>query len=130
MKCPLVPISIGELLDKITILQIKSEYTGNQYVHKELQELTRIANDLGVYKKDYLDRLLEVNRKLWNIEDELRILEEKSTFDGKFISLARQVYITNDERSFIKKEINHIVKIFRRLMGDNLKNYTLFVFST
>ena len=106
MKCPLVPISIGELLDKITILQIKSEYTGNQYVHKELQELTRIANDLGVYKKDYLDRLLEVNRKLWNIEDELRILEEKSTFDEEFINLARQVYITNDKRSFIKKEIN------------------------
>ena len=106
MKCPLVPISIGELLDKITILQIKSEYTGNQYVHKELQELTRIANDLGVYKKDYLDRLLEVNRKLWDVEDELRIRETNSNFDDEFVSLARSVYITNDERSRIKKEIN------------------------
>ena len=106
MNCPVVPISIGELIDKITILQIKSEYTGSRFVHKELQDLSKIAQDLGVYKKEYLDRLLEVNRKLWNIEDELRILEEKTTFDEKFISLARQVYITNDERSFIKKEIN------------------------
>lgn len=106
MKCPLVPISIGELLDKITILQIKSEYTGNKYVHKELQDLTKIANDLGVYKKDYLDRLLEVNRKLWDIEDELRIRETNSNFDEEFIRLARSVYITNDERSRIKKEIN------------------------
>lgn len=106
MKCPLVPISIGELLDKITILQIKSEYTGNKYVHKELQDLTKIANDLGVYKKDYLDNLLEVNRKLWDIEDELRIRETNSNFDDEFVSLARSVYITNDERSRIKKEIN------------------------
>ena len=88
MKCPLVPISIGELLDKITILQIKSEYTGNKYVHKELQDLTKIANDLGVYKKDYLDNLLEVNRKLWDIEDELRIRETNSNFDDEFNSFA------------------------------------------
>ena len=106
MKCPLVPVSIGELLDKITILQIKSEYTGNQYVHKELQDLTKVANDLGVYKKEYLDRLLKVNRKLWDIEDDLRIHENKSDFDEEFIRLARSVYITNDERSRIKKEIN------------------------
>lgn len=106
MKCPLVPVSIGELLDKITILQIKSEYTGNQYVHKELQDLTNIANDLGVYKKEYLDKLLKVNRKLWDIEDELRIREDKWDFDEEFIRLARSVYITNDERSRIKKEIN------------------------
>ena len=106
MKCPLVPISIGELLDKISILQIKSEYTGDKYVHKELHDLIRIANDIGVYKKDYLDRLLEVNRKLWSIEDELRIRETNSNFDEEFINLARCVYITNDERSRIKKEIN------------------------
>ena len=106
MNCPVVPISIGELIDKITILQIKSEYTGNQYVHKELQDLTRIANDLGVYKKEYLDRLLEVNRKLWDIEDDLRIRETNSDFGDEFVRLARSVYITNDERSRIKKEIN------------------------
>ena len=106
MNCPVVPISIGELIDKITILQIKSEYTGNQYVHKELQDLTRIANDLGVYKKEYLDRLLEVNRKLWVIEDNLRVLESNSDFGDEFVRLARSVYITNDERSRIKKEIN------------------------
>jgi hypothetical protein len=106
MKCPLVPISIGELIDKITILQIKSEYTGNQYVHKELQDLSKIAQDLGVYKKEYLDRLLEVNRKLWVIEDEIRVYEDKWLFNDDFIRLARTVYITNDERAEIKKKIN------------------------
>ena len=106
MNCPVVPISIGELIDKITILQIKSEYTGSKFVHKELQDLSKIAQDLGVYKKEYLDRLLEVNRKLWDIEDELRIHEDRWDFDEDFIRLARSVYITNDERSRIKKEIN------------------------
>lgn len=106
MNCPVVPISIGELIDKITILQIKSEYTGSRFVHKELQDLSKIAQDLGVYKKEYLDKLLEVNRKLWDIEDDLRIRETNSDFGDEFVRLARSVYITNDERSRIKKEIN------------------------
>ena len=106
MNCPLVPISIGELLDKITILQIKSTYTGNKFVHKELQDLSKISIDLGVYKKEYLDQLLEVNRKLWDVEDELRDYEKRFVFDDEFVRLARSVYITNDKRSRIKKEIN------------------------
>jgi len=106
MKSPLVPISIGELLDKITILQIKSEHTSNEYVKKELQDLTKIAQDLGVYKNEYINDLLEVNRKLWNIEDDIRIHESRWNFDDEFIRLARSVYITNDERSRIKKRIN------------------------
>ena len=106
MNCPLVPVSIGELLDKITILQIKSTYTGNKFVHKELQDLSKIAIDLGVYKKEYLDQLLEVNRKLWDVEDKLRDHEKRFVFDDEFVRLARSVYVTNDKRSRIKKEIN------------------------
>jgi len=106
MKSPLVPISIGELLDKITILQIKSEHTSNEYVKKELQDLTKIVQDLGVYNNEYVDDLLKVNRKLWDVEDKLREHENKWVFDDEFIRLARSVYITNDERSRIKKRIN------------------------
>ncbi len=106
MNSPLVPISIGELLDKITILQIKSEHTSNEYVKKELQDLTKIAQDLGVYNNEHIDDLLKVNRKLWDIEDKLREHENTWVFDDEFIRLARSVYITNDNRSRIKKRIN------------------------
>jgi len=101
-----IPISIGELLDKITILQIKAEKTDNNFVHKELQDLTKIASDLGVFEDEYVNRLKDINLKLWNIEDRLRELEKINTFDKEFIELARQVYITNDERARIKKQIN------------------------
>lgn len=101
-----IPVSVGELLDKITILQIKSKYTDNEYVIKELKDLTKIAEDLQVYKESYLNELLIVNSLLWDIEDSLRELEEEYRFDDEFISLARQVYITNDKRSEIKRKIN------------------------
>jgi len=106
MNPPLIPVSIGELIDKITILQIKSEHTDNEYVHKELQDLTKIAKDLGVYQENYIEELLEVNRKLWDIEDRLRELENLWRFDDEFVDLARQVYTTNDKRAKIKKQIN------------------------
>jgi len=101
-----IPVSVGELLDKITILQIKSKHTDNEYVTKELQDLTKIAEDLQVYKESYLNELLIVNSLLWDIEDSLRELEKQSRFDGEFISLARRVYITNDKRAEIKRKIN------------------------
>ena len=101
-----IPISVGELLDKITILQIKAKHTDNEYVQKELQDLTKIAQDLEVYKESYLNELLIVNSLLWEIEDSLRELEKVWRFDDEFISLARQVYITNDKRAEIKKKIN------------------------
>jgi hypothetical protein len=106
MECPRVPISIGELLDKITILQIKSEKTDNPFVHRELQDLVIIAGDIGVYKDEYLNDLKEVNLKLWDIEDRLRELEELWKFDEEFINLSRLVYTTNDKRAEIKKKIN------------------------
>ena len=101
-----IPISVGELLDKISILQIKSKHTDNDYVAKELQDLTKIAQELEVYNQSYLNELLTVNSLLWDIEDELRELEKQHKFDDDFISLARQVYMTNDKRAEIKRKIN------------------------
>ena len=101
-----IPISVGELLDKISILQIKSQHTDNIYVTKELESLIEIAKEFKVFDFKYFDQLLEVNQKLWKIEDELRVHEKSQDFSDTFINLARNVYITNDRRSSIKKEIN------------------------
>ena len=101
-----IPISVGELLDKISILSIKSQHTNNEYVKKELEDLIKIAKEHQVYDASYVSLLLQVNRKLWKIEDDLRVLEKSNTFNQDFIELARSVYITNDQRASIKKEIN------------------------
>ena len=106
------PISVGELLDKISILQIKSQHTSSEYVKKELEDLIEVAKKHQVYSEEYIQELLEVNKKLWDIEDELRVIEKQQqdnktfTFDETFISLARSVYIANDLRAKIKKQIN------------------------
>ncbi len=105
-----VPISVGELLDKISILSIKSQHTTNEYVKKELQDLIKIAQEHQVYDVFYVSQLLQVNRKLWKIEDDLRVLEKSQDFDATFIELARSVYVTNDQRAKIKKEINEKYK--------------------
>ena len=99
-------ISVGELLDKITILQIKSQYSNNSYIQKELTDLINTAKEHQVYNKQDLQELKEVNLKLWIIEDHLRELEKKQDFSSTFIELARQVYQTNDQRALIKKQIN------------------------
>ena len=106
MMHPNIPISVGELLDKITILEIKSQYTTNEYVSKELRELNQIKSTLTQYTLEDEVKLKEVNQKLWKIEDRLREKEKLQEFDEEFIELARSVYMTNDERSNIKKEIN------------------------
>jgi hypothetical protein len=101
-----VTISVGELLDKISILEIKSIFTDNEYVLKELGELNSIKNTITSYTMEYMEQLREVNQKLWTIENKLRKLEDEYRFDDEFISLARQVYITNDKRAEIKKKVN------------------------
>jgi predicted nucleic acid-binding Zn-ribbon protein len=101
-----IPVSVGELLDKISILQIKSLFTDDEYVQKELEELNLIKSTLTQYTLEYEVRLKEVNEKLWKIEDKLRKLEKEQRFDEEFIELARSVYITNDERAEIKRKIN------------------------
>lgn len=101
-----IPVSVGELIDKITILEIKSMFTDNEYVHKELQELNLIKSTLSQCILEYEVKLKEVNEKLWEIEDKIREKEKNQEFDDEFIELARSVYKTNDERARIKKEIN------------------------
>lgn len=111
-----VPVPVGELFDKITILEIKVERFTNEvqraHVTLELQLLNQtvaeyhlLTPEIASLKAD----LLEVNKKLWDIEDALRIKESKKEFDTKFIQIARSVYYTNDERCRIKRLINELV---------------------
>jgi len=103
-----IPISVGELIDKISILQIKSLFTDNEYVQKELNELNQIKSTLTQYTLEYEVQLKKVNEKLWKIEDRIREKEKLQEFDDEFIELARSVYITNDQRADIKKQINEL----------------------
>lgn len=103
-----VPVSVGELLDKISILQIKSLFTDSEYVKKELQELKLIKSTLTQYTLDHEVQLREVNENLWKVEDKLRQKEKDQEFDQEFIDLARSVYTLNDERYKIKKSINQL----------------------
>ena len=103
-------ISIGELIDKITILKIKQvKMKGDQLenVNKELKSLETIIKDYQIdVDKDLFDNLKKINYSLWEIEDSIRLKEKKQEFDNDFIELARSVYIQNDKRSLIKKNIN------------------------
>ena len=109
----LVPVSFGELLDKIAILQIKSERMGDPAklanVRKELSALERTWMAHPAAGKDIVElraQLKEVNERLWDIEDDIRRKEQAQAFDAEFVRLARSVYFENDERARIKKEIN------------------------
>lgn len=101
-----IPVSVGELIDKITILEIKAFLTDNEYVHKELEELNKIKLTLVQFTLEYEYYLKKVNEKLWKVEDKIRQKESKKEFDTEFIELARSVYRLNDERSEIKRKIN------------------------
>lgn len=109
-----VPVSVGELIDKLSILHVKQNKISNQeklsYINKEFELLYNMSsyylNDLEISKLYH--QLVEVNMKLWEIEDELRILESKDIFDESFIQLARKVYFTNDERFSLKNKINDL----------------------
>ena len=112
-QTPLVPISWGELIDKITILEIKevkiASINALDNIRKELGFLSDIViNSKGVYDTISLlkNELKEVNLKLWQVEDEIRDKEYSQEFDEKFISLARSVYRLNDDRANLKKKIN------------------------
>jgi len=101
-----IPVSVGELIDKITILEIKAFLSDDEYVHKELKELNQIKSTLTQYLLEYETQLKKVNETLWKIEDEIRRKEKNQEFDEEFIELARSVYINNDERAEIKRKIN------------------------
>jgi hypothetical protein len=113
MKEVLIPVSPGELLDKVTILRIKvariQDAAKLANVKLELSLLEQIWKDSGAAAHDVAldERALEnVNERLWDIEDRIRDKEARQTFDREFIELARAVYICNDERAAIKKHIN------------------------
>ena len=107
------PVSFGELLDKIAILQIKSERMSDE------AKLGNVRNELSALETTWMAhpaaghnivelraRLKAVNERLWVIEDDIRIKEKAQEFDAEFIRLARAVYFENDDRARIKKEIN------------------------
>ncbi|HVI58968.1 MAG TPA: DUF6165 family protein [Luteimonas sp.] len=108
-----VPVSFGELLDKIAILQIKSERMSDP------AKLANVRNELAALEKTWMAHpaavadvarlradLKAVNERLWVIEDDIRVKEKAQAFDDEFVRLARSVYFENDERARIKKEIN------------------------
>ena len=114
MKDILVPVSPGELLDKITILRIKSARMADPAkvanVRVELEALERIWRDSGAAEAaspDDESALQQINEVLWDVEDLIRDKEAAQQFDSGFVSLARSVYTTNDERAAIKKRINN-----------------------
>jgi hypothetical protein len=116
MKEILVPISPGELLDKITILRIKaarmSDAAKVANVRHELALLEKVWTDSGAAAVDLGSEeanLTRVNEALWVVEDEIRDEELAGRFGPKFIELARAVYVTNDERAAIKKRINALL---------------------
>ncbi|MBU8871717.1 MAG: hypothetical protein KOO60_12695 [Gemmatimonadales bacterium] len=111
-----VEISVGELLDKITILEIKSERITNT------EKLNNVNKELGILKQTWAEspqsthdvtaqvkHLKRVNGVLWDIEDNIRRKEANQQFDDEFISLARSVYRQNDERAAVKKELNTLL---------------------
>ena len=117
----LAEISAGELLDKITILEIKKEKIKDgqklKDISKELSSLTK-TSDEKIPDKSEINNLIinlkQINLKLWDIEENKRLAEKKQKFDEKFIKLSREVYKTNDERAKIKLKINEI-------LGSNIK---------
>jgi len=107
------PVSYGELIDKMTILQIKLQEIGDEAklanVRNELELLEATWKNDKASETDIAEetsRLLAVNQRLWKIEDDIRMKERAQAFDDEFIRLARSVYIENDERAAIKREIN------------------------
>lgn len=113
----LTPVSPGELLDKITILQIKSERIDdlkkNANVQQELKilsEVWRQSVEPSAEIKALESALKSINETLWEIEDDIRDEERNRSFGERFIELARSVYVTNDERADIKKKINLLLK--------------------
>ncbi|AIF47712.1 DUF6165 family protein [Dyella japonica] len=118
-----VPVSYGELIDKITILEIKSRQITDAAklanVRTELDLLNATWADHTASKTDIAAeraRLLAVNERLWDIEDRIRLKEKAQAFDAEFIELARSVYFENDERAAVKREIN--VKLGSQLVEE------------
>jgi hypothetical protein len=123
----LTEISAGELLDKISILEIKLDKIKDKgsliEINKEYTSLSETKNSNISITKDLLNltkQLKETNMKLWSIEDEKRMCEKNKDFGKKFIELARSVYLNNDKRAKIKSEIN-------KLLGSNIREIKKYI---
>ncbi len=120
-------ISAGELLDKISILEIKLDKVKDENNRKEiikeydvLKEVKNLNIDLTTEIEHLFKNIKEVNLTLWNIEDQIRIYEKNKNFGQEFIDLARNVYLNNDRRAKIKSEIN-------KKLGSNIKEIKQYV---
>jgi hypothetical protein len=122
-----VPVSVGEMIDKLSILQVKKTKISNveklEFVNKEFELLHDLSsvylNEVEI--ESLYQQLVKINSSLWDIEDKLRISEKDNKFESEFISLARQVYFTNDERFRLKNEINLITSSEIREVKDYVK---------
>ena len=122
-----IPVSVGELIDKLSILQVKKIKIQNPQSLKFVFEEFDLLNDLS---QSFLEnetivnlynQLIEVNSNLWDVEDKLRVYESEKRFDEEFIELSRKVYYTNDERFRLKNEINLITSSQIREVKDYKK---------
>jgi hypothetical protein len=122
-----IPIGIGELIDKLSILRVKQIMVSNQnkleFVNKEFELLYNFSSmyldDEQIY--NIYHELVDTNSILWKIEDELRIKEKNKSFDDEFVNLARKVYITNDIRFSLKNKINELFNSEIREQKDYVK---------
>lgn len=109
-----VPVSVGELIDKLSILQVKKTKVTNteklEYIKKEFELLYNLSAEFlnNNLIENLYHELVSTNFNLWEIEDRLRILEKDGRFEGEFIDMARKVYFTNDKRFELKNEINSL----------------------
>ena len=122
-----IPVSVGEMIDKLSILQVKKNKVKDEqkleFINKEFELLYNFSSEyLNNLEIELIyHKLILVNTNLWEIEDRLRIVEKEKKFDEEFISLARKVYFTNDERFRLKNEINLITNSEIREVKDYVK---------
>ena len=122
-----VPVSVGEMIDKLSILQVKKNNVKDEnklvFIKKEFELLYNFSSEYlsNLETESIYHRLVEVNSNLWDVEDKLRVMEKEQRFDDEFISLARKVYFTNDERFRLKNEINLITDSEIREIKDYVK---------
>ena len=122
-----IPVSVGEMIDKLSILQVKKnkiiDENKLEFINKEFELLYNFSSEyLNNLEIELIySKLILVNTNLWDIEDKLRILEKEKKFDTEFIALARKVYFTNDERFRLKNEINLLTSSEIREIKDYVK---------
>jgi hypothetical protein len=122
-----IPVSVGEMIDKLSILQVKKIKVTNgeklEFINKEFDLLYNFSSEFfkNLEIEFIYEKLILVNTNLWDIEDQLRVLEKEKKFDSEFIALARKVYFTNDERFRLKNEINLLTSSEIREVKDYVK---------